>query len=222
MVAVSVPMRYRPYSRRHKNFLAAGLLALTGAGLMSCASTQELYAEYDQQFCPVDGVGVAVPASTPVSTPAPEPKIVERVVIREVPAAAATLLTWEPAVYYQSDSATLSTSARGALDNNVKVLRKFPGHLVAVRGFTDSHSSAAYNRKLAEKRVAGVKSYLAENGISSMRVVGTSHGESLPLADGQTAIADNINRRVELLLLDSNGRPLASRQQVVLGPAKDD
>ena len=34
MVAVSVPMRYRPYSRRHKNFLAAGLLALTGAGLM--------------------------------------------------------------------------------------------------------------------------------------------------------------------------------------------
>ena len=215
MVAVSILMRYRPCSRRHKDVLVAGLLALTGAGLMSCASTQELYAEYDQQFCPVDGVGVVVPASTPVQ------KNGEHVDIREVPAAAATLLTWEPAVYYQSDSATLSISARGALDNNVKVLRKFPGHLVAIRGFTDSHSSAAYNRKLAEKRVAGVKSYLAKNGISSMRVVGTSHGESLPLAEGQTAIADNINRRVELLLLDSNGRPLASRQQVVLGPSKD-
>ena len=66
MVAVSILMRYRPCSRRHKDVLVAGLLALTGAGLMSCASTQELYAEYDQQFCPVDGVGVVVPASTTV------------------------------------------------------------------------------------------------------------------------------------------------------------
>ena len=66
MVAVSMLMRCRPCSFRHKDVLVAGLLALTGAGLMSCASTQELYAEYDQQFCPVDGVGVVVPASTTV------------------------------------------------------------------------------------------------------------------------------------------------------------
>ncbi len=79
MVAVSMLMRCRPCSFRHKDVLVAGLLALTGTGLMSCASTQELYAQYDQQFCPVDGVGVVVPASTHVQ------KNGEHVDIGEVP-----------------------------------------------------------------------------------------------------------------------------------------
>ena len=103
--------------------------------------------------------------------------------------------------------------------SNIKLLQKFPRHLVAIRGFTDVHSSEAYNRKLAEQRIGGVKEYLTGQGIAGVRIVGTSHGESLPLAGSQSAIADNINRRVELLLLDSDGRPVTSQQPVVLGPS---
>jgi len=218
MVAVGISMRSLSFSTCNSRFMLTGLLVLVGAGLMSCASTEELYAQYDEQFCPVDGYGAvsAIPSDTTVA----ETKVVERVVIKEVPAASATMMTWEPAVYYNSDSTSLSKSAKRALDSNVKMLRKFPRHLVAIRGFTDAHSSVAYNRELAQKRIAGVKRYLTKKGIAGRRIVGTSHGESIPLASDQSVIADNINRRVELLLLDSDGRPVSSRQPIVLGPSE--
>ena len=214
MVAIGISMHSPSCRRSHRKLMAVGLLAMLGAGLMSCASTQELYAQYDEQFCPVDGHGVELPASVP------EQKVVERVVVREVPAAAVPMMTWEPAVYYRSDATELSRSAKRALDSNVEMLRRFPKHLVAIRGFTDAHSSEAYNRELAQNRIAVVKKYLTKKGICSKRVVGTSHGESIPLAGNHSAIADDINRRVELLLLDSDGRPVVSRQPVVLGPSE--
>ncbi len=214
MVAVGKPVRCLSCRQGAGRLVLVGLLAICSAGLMSCASTQELYAQYDEQFCPVDGQGLTVPAT------ATDQKVVERVVIKEVPAASASMMTWEPAVYYKSDSTKLSRSAKRALDANVSMLQKFPRHLVAIRGFTDARSSEEYNRKLAQRRIAGVKKYLTGKGIAARRVVGTSHGESIPLAGDQSAIADNINRRVELLLLDNNGRPVTSRQPVVLGPSE--
>lgn len=202
-------MRYRC---RRRLLTSLGLIPAVLLTLTSCATTEELYAQYDEQFCPVGEPAPAIAAA--IST-----EVVDRVVIKEVPAAATPTLTWEPAVYFSSDSSKLSRSAKRALDSNVGLLKKFPRHLVAIRGFTDMHSSADYNRQLSQKRIAGVKRYLVKQGIAGTRVVGTSHGESIPLAGQQSAIADNINRRVELMLLDSDGRPLVSHQPVVLGPS---
>ncbi len=154
MVAVGKPVRCLSCRQGAGRLVLVGLLAICSAGLMSCASTQELYAQYDEQFCPVDGQGLTVPAT------ATDQKVVERVVIKEVPAASASMMTWEPAVYYKSDSTKLSRSAKRALDANVSMLQKFPRHLVAIRGFTDARSSEEYNRKLAQRRIAGVKKYL--------------------------------------------------------------
>lgn len=193
------------------------LIVLMAAGLISCASTEELFSNYDEAFCPAHGSEVVI-ASSP-TTQEPIEKIVERVVIKEVPAAAARQLTWEPAVYYQSDSTGLSRTAKRTLDSNIILLQEFPRRLVAIRGFTDTHSSDSYNRELAQKRVAVVKQYLSKNGIADRRIVGASHGESIPLAGNQSGIADNINRRVELVLLDKDGRPVASHQPVVAGPS---
>ena len=212
MVAVSVPVRSLSYN--NKKAVTVGLLALISGVLMSCASTQDLYAQYDEQFCPVE---VRPVADSGIAT---QPQVVERVVVKEVPASGAPTLVWEPAIYFKSDSAKLTTYARDSLDTNVTLLKRFPRHLVSIRGFTDAHSSVEYNRELAQKRIADVKRYLTKKGIKGSRIVGTSHGESIPLAANQSAIADNINRRVELLLLDSNGRPVPSRQPLVLGPSE--
>ena len=235
MVAIRATVRSLSASVCQRRIVIAGLSVVLSAALVSCASTQELYAEYDEQFCPVDGQAVEFSAKLLARNDADSnadsdadnnaknneqndgQKVVERVVIKEVPAAAT--LAWEPAVYFKSDATSLSKSAKRSLDSNIKLLQKFPRHLVAIRGFTDVHSSEAYNRKLAEQRIGGVKEYLTGQGIAGVRIVGTSHGESLPLAGSQSAIADNINRRVELLLLDSDGRPVTSQQPVVLGPA---
>lgn len=223
MAAISVSMQSLLVCQCDSRRLMISTVVVLAMTLMSCASTEELYAQYDEQFCPVDAHALALPASgaeqiaeSPVAKPP-----VPRVIVREVPAAAISTLMWEPAVYYNSDATKLSPSARRSLDTNIVMLKKFPRHRVAIRGFTDEHSSAAYNRKLAQERIAGVKRYLKKRGIASDRVLATSHGESIPLAGDQSAIADNINRRVELLLLDSNGRPLASRQPLVLGPSED-
>jgi len=218
MVAIGARVPGLSCSLCQRRRLTVALLTALTTGLLSCASTQELYAEYDEQFCPADGQEVALSAILTDEVATPE--VVERVVIKEVPAAGIVMLEWEPAVYFKSNSTALSLSAKRSLDGNLKILQKFPRHLVAIRGFTDVHSSQEYNRELAQKRIAGVKRYLTKQGVAGVRVVGTSHGESVPLAGDDSAIADNINRRVELLLLDRNGRPVTSRQPVVMGPAE--
>ena len=170
MVAVGIVVRSLSRCQHSGSYRLAALLVLCSLGLMSCASTEELYAQYDEQFCPVDGQSVAVPAN-PAGSIVPEREVVERVVVKEVPAASAPMMIWEPAVYYNSNSTKLSKSAQRALDSNVNMLLRFPRHLVAIRGFTDSHSSDSYNRELATKRITGVKQYLTKNGIAARRVV---------------------------------------------------
>lgn len=190
------------------------LFILPGAlWLVSCASTEELFAEYDSDFCPA-------PAQHLV-----EPKIVEkevfldRVVVKEIPAKG-KVMPWDPAIYFDTDSAEVSVVAAQALRSNLEFLNKFPRFKVSIRGFTDLHSYDDYNWKLSVERISRVREFYRSHGIASNRIVGRAHGESLSVNDESSPVIDDINRRVEMILLDSVGRPLVRQQPLVLGPAE--
>lgn len=181
--------------------------------LISCASTEELFAEYDDEFCP-----------------APEPVLAEartiekevfrdRFIVKEV-AAAGVLMPWDPAIYFDTDSAEISKVAKSALDNNLAFLKKFPRYNVSIRGFTDQHAYDDYNWGLSVSRITNVRDYYRDNGISAERIVGRAHGESLSVNESNSPVIDDINRRVEMILLDTVGRPVVRQQPVVLGPAE--
>ncbi|MEM7255794.1 MAG: hypothetical protein AAF404_00235, partial [Pseudomonadota bacterium] len=103
--------------------------------LSACASNKELFAEYDENFCPaVEGVPVVIEKLV-------EKEVIrDKLVVKEVPAASIQL-PWEPAVYFDSNSTSLGEPAVESLNHNVRFLEKFTLYQVSIRGFTDQHAS---------------------------------------------------------------------------------
>ena len=159
--------------------------------LAGCASTDELYAEYEHQC----RVSIVANASGTV-------------VVEE---SSGKQLLWEQAVYFNYDVDSLQEMERQRIKTNVAVLNTYPELNINVRGFTDSIASQQYNLDLAQRRVAFVIQLLIDSGIAASRIYEAPLGESLPLAENDSYLNRSINRRVELLLLDQDGRPAPIR-----------
>ena len=199
-MTIRVPSVVR--ARATKSLIKLTLIPLFGL-LSSCASNHELYAKYDKS-CDVP------PATV---------KIVENIkykdkvkVVYKDKVVGVGGLPWEPAVYFGFDLATLDVNERQRLAADVVILKKFPSLKVNIQAFTDSKGSHAYNRKLSERRQDTVVNYLTTRGIDRQRILVSALGEELPIL-GLSEQGRTINRRVEMMLLDSNGRPLALKIQ---------
>jgi len=157
-----------------------------------CASTEELYAQYDENACHYI---------------TPETK--ERVVVKEV--LYRDSLVWQPAVYFNYKKDALLGEESQRLSENLAVLKKYPDLRVVIRGFTDEVGSNRYNQNLAERRVNFVFDFLRTQGVAEQRMVKMPLGEELPFQKVRSQTVDEINRRVELVLTDGSGRPVAYR-----------
>ena len=169
--------------------MTVGLLGV----LSGCASTEELYAEYEHQ-CRVSIVNNASGSAV-------------------VDNQGGGTMLWEPAIYFNYDKDTLLPEEYARLDADIAVLEQYTELKIDVRGFTDSLASEQYNVELATRRVDRVIEYLVSQGISKERIRRAPLGEVLPLADNDTYESRAINRRVELLLLDQTGRAAPIRLQ---------
>jgi outer membrane protein OmpA-like peptidoglycan-associated protein len=90
-------------------------------------------------------------------------------------------------------------------------LREYPKHKVLIEGYTDSIGSAEYNQKLSEQRAIGVQTALVNDmGISADRITARGYGERFPAASNDSASNRQLNRRVEIIISDENGK-LSSR-----------
>jgi outer membrane protein OmpA-like peptidoglycan-associated protein len=58
-----------------------------------------------------------------------------------------------------------------------------------------------FNLKLSEARAQAVKNYLASKAINSARLIVKGYGESMPVADNNTAEGRALNRRIEFKIL---------------------
>ena len=69
-------------------------------------------------------------------------------------------------VYFLYDSSALTAFAKGILDNNVEVFKKYPKIKAILVGYASPEGTDEYNRKLSERRALAVKNYLVQAGIS--------------------------------------------------------
>jgi outer membrane protein OmpA-like peptidoglycan-associated protein len=180
--------------------------------LSGCASNEQLFAEYDRDFCVAAGVVEPVIVEKIIE----KEVLRDRVVVKEVPAVAVRL-SWDPAVYFDSNCTKLSEASTETLLNNAGFLKKFPLYNVSIRGFTDQHATADYNERLSGKRTRKVFEFLQQQGISTERLVVHAHGESIALSTDASPVADEISRRVEMILLDQHGRPAVTYQRFTAG-----
>ncbi len=110
------------------------------------------------------------------------------------------LVHFDSDVLFSVDSATLTSTSRGAVEEVAGVLTEYPKTAVVIQGHTDSTGSEAHNQDLSERRAESVRSYLVGRGVNQERMAAVGHGEGAPLADNATAAGRQQNRRVDILL----------------------
>jgi len=164
-----------------------GLAALAVLPFMAaCVSTEELYAEYDVHQCDVE---------------LSEPKILSATL-------AASRQLWNPAVYFAYDDHELDQESEELLEATASLMNQHQELNVGLQGFADRIGGISYNIRLSGKRVDAVTQFLVDRGIESNRIVSQPLGEGLPQFGSNDSDARATNRRVELVLLDGNGRPI--------------
>jgi len=103
-------------------------------------------------------------------------------------------------VFFDYDSAELSSSAQSTLDADGKVLNDNAGTSVTIEGHCDERGTVEYNLALGDRRAAAAKDYLVRFGIAANRVSTVSYGEERPFATGADESAYAQNRRAHFVV----------------------
>ena len=153
---------------------------------------------------PVQIVPVETPAEPPVAEPAPKPRCEPSGPNGDMElggCAVGDVLVLR-GVNFDTAKSTLTLNAKALLDGVAVALAKHPDIKVAVQGHTDSRGSDAYNLRLSEQRAQSAREYLISKGIDAGRISAAGFGETMPIADNKTVDGQEMNRRVELKVVE--------------------
>jgi outer membrane protein OmpA-like peptidoglycan-associated protein len=111
-----------------------------------------------------------------------------------------------PDVLFTSGKAVLQLGARENLSKLSGILLAYPGpYSLAIGGHTDSVGSDALNDKLSQARAESVRNFLAQSGITASHLTSaTGYGRHQPVAENATADGRAKNRRVEIVIDDTD------------------
>jgi outer membrane protein OmpA-like peptidoglycan-associated protein len=110
-------------------------------------------------------------------------------------------------VLFAFDKATLSPVAFRNVDKLADFLRKHPNRSVLIEGHTDSVGSDEYNLDLSGKRADAVKNALVAKGVGEERITPKGYGKKYPVASNKTSDGRQLNRRVEVVVLNEGVKP---------------
>ena len=105
-------------------------------------------------------------------------------------------------VYFDFDKATLRPEGIAVLNDAAALLKTNDRVVVEIAGHTDSVGSEEYNQGLSERRANTVRDYLVGQGITATRLTARGYGELQPVATNDTDEGRQLNRRVEMIVLD--------------------
>ena len=165
---------------------------------------------------------VARPVPPPSNTPAPtdatptQPVVPTSAAVRDTPVVPAPAMSEDPmasrtiddlnresplqAVFFEFDADELTSGARGGLEANATILKKYPTWLVTIEGHCDERGTAEYNLALGERRAVAAKSYLISMGIPAERFRTVSYGKEFPFDPGHDESAWARNRRAHFVI----------------------
>jgi outer membrane protein OmpA-like peptidoglycan-associated protein len=146
----------------------------------------------------------------PVYIPAPKPVVIAKPVVKPVVKIAKKPVVRKPikkackvgvleGVNFHTNSAKLTTKAKGILNGVAHKLKSCRANKVTIVGHTDSVGSATKNLDLSQRRAASTRAYLVKQGVRANRMGSAGKGETQPRLDNKTKQGKAANRRVELL-----------------------
>ena len=109
-------------------------------------------------------------------------------------------------VLFATDQARLNPGGQRTVQKLAQVLTQNPQRTVLIEGFTDSTGSSAHNQALSERRADSVQLGLLEQGIARNRIAIHGYGEAHPVAGNESTTDRQLNRRVEIVLSEDDGK----------------
>lgn len=108
------------------------------------------------------------------------------------------------AAYFDTGKATLSKRAKALLDDFAHAVNRSHGNaMITVEGFADPAGSAAFNKRLGQRRAEAARDYLVKQaGLHPMQVHAVSYGEAenRQVRPGATGKRGRDNRRIALVV----------------------
>jgi peptidoglycan-associated lipoprotein len=183
----------------NSNRFASRLLTVAAAAALFAACSHAQKAPEEK----VSQAPAAQPAAQPAATPAPAPAQVANGQ-DELDRAMEQLRS--VSVFFEFDSATLTSDAREKLSAVGNVLARYPDLKVRIEGNCDERGTEQYNLALGQRRAEGVKRYIADLGAKPNQLTAISFGSEKPKATGHDEEAWQQNRRADLAAVPANYR----------------
>jgi len=114
-------------------------------------------------------------------------------------------------VLFESGRSDVKPAAQGALLKLAGFLQQYPNRRILIEGFTDDVGAAAYNQGLSRRRAEAVDAALLGMGVSAQRMATVGYGEEYPVASNTSDTNRAMNRRVEVIIADSD-QPVRARR----------
>lgn len=103
-------------------------------------------------------------------------------------------------VYFDFDSAALSSAAQTVLNQKGQWLLGNSAEKATVEGHCDERGTNAYNLALGDRRAQSAKNFLVKMGVAESRLSTVSYGEEKPVDPGHNEAAWSKNRRAHFVL----------------------
>lgn len=105
-------------------------------------------------------------------------------------------------VQFEKGSAAILAVSHPLLDEVASVFKNNPQIAeVQIEGHTDSTGSAQLNQRLSQQRADSVMKYLTSKGVKAARLTAKGFGPDQPIADNADPAGQEMNRRVEFVIL---------------------
>lgn len=129
--------------------------------------------------------------------PALPPKVKPRVEVRD------NKIEIHEKIQFEYAKADIKSESHSLLNEVVQVIKDNPQiKKIAIEGHASSDGDDAFNKKLSDARAKSVRTYLTEHGIEDAKLTAKGFGEERPIADNDSEVGREKNRRVEFNIVE--------------------
>ncbi len=124
-------------------------------------------------------------------------------------------------IAFTPGSAEIDSSAGVVMSALAEVLKDCPGVKLEIAGHTDSQGSEGGNQALSRARAEAVLLALQGRQVDVSGMVAKGYGEAVPLADNETDVGREVNRRIEFTLIGGAAAAGETQKPAADGTAPD-
>jgi outer membrane protein OmpA-like peptidoglycan-associated protein len=110
-------------------------------------------------------------------------------------------ITFDSGILFDVNQSNIQPVAADNLAKLAVILNKYADTDILIEGHTDATGSNEYNLALSRDRAHSVANYLGSQAVDAVRFTIMGYGEDQPVADNETAVGRQANRRVELAIM---------------------